>query len=265
MIKKLFFLTQFLLLLLISQAIFAQNTSEEIKPELEQIAEWLGIKEIASQADRVIDQTLVQLEQSTDTALNDEQKNQLRQTLQNNVGSSVLFEKILTDVSQQPTNTIDEVYAQLSKPVVIRARNFDIAMEMSGAIEKYQRFKQELENKPINTDRKNLLLRLDQALKISAIAARLQTDMENYCQRLAKKLINTELNSQLAVIEEEKYRQRKDYLIQQLLPLNAYSYRFMKDEELREYVEIIESDSVQATLNYYQQSMIRVLQQTGAE
>lgn len=226
--------------------------------QIETMADSLGVTTAARQADRIIDQNLSRLGQS----INESQRDQLRRQLQAAVGTEVLLASLVSYMVQQQPAASLRAQSLLSEPIVLRIRNFDVAMEMDSAFDKFQAYSQRLAVKPASRARQLLMQRLDKALQSSIIAAQLQSEIEQRTATLAASLKQQAPPILDLELTKNKQQQRQVHMAEVFLRLNLFSYRYVKDDELLHYVELLESDSIQALLDVGIQGLLRAL---GAE
>ena len=230
-------------------------------PDVERLMDWLGVSAAVNQVDRIIEQNLALLNHAPLTAgLDAGQKQVLRQKLLAATGTDTLLANTRAYIAQHLPVTSARAEAILAEPMAVRARNFDVAMEMVGSFEKFQSFVQQLEKKPPAEPRLALIQRLDSALRSSAIAALLQTEIEITSHLLASRLSTSSNPFQGTGLSDSRQIQRQQHMAEVALKLNLFSYRYMKDEELAQYIELLEDSSIQGLLDVSERGLLQGLE-----
>jgi len=195
--------------------------------EQESLLAWLEISTAAGQAGRLISQSLDRY-----PGLSDARRGGIQAQLEAAVGSEPLVAAITEALSQQAVNweAIEAVY-QL--PIARRARNFEAALMLSSAAEKFETFRAE---PPVSEARLALARRIDGALQSSRIAVILQTGIDAEVARLA--------GGEPAELDDDQQRARQQAMAEVAASLYVYAYRFLKDDELSELVEAMESPAI---------------------
>ncbi len=234
------------------------------EPDVDRLMEWLGISAAVRQVDRIIDQNLALSDDSSPAEQpgsgQHSNKQALRQKLVAATGASALLANTRAYIAQHLPIVSTRAEAILAEPMAVRARNFDVAMEMAGSFDKFQAFLQQLKENPVSEQRLLLIQRLDTALRTSAIAALLQTEIETTSHLLMARLNDNHASVQDAWLNDSRQQQRRQHMADMASKLNLFSYRFMKDEELTQYVELLEDSSIQALLRVSEQGLLQGLE-----
>lgn len=214
----------------------------------------LGISAAISQLDNLIAQTVSRMAADSTPPWSEARQQQLQQQLQAVTGTAVIQPAVERQVASKLSAPASKGITLLQDELVMRVRNFDVSLEMRGAVDKFQRFQQQLQLDDILRQRLELLERMDTALQMSKTAARLQTELEQSAIRLASDPEHA-VPTALEGLSAQKQHFRQQHLAKVLVQLNLYSYRYLQDEELRQYVEILEQEPVQALLAVCQQAL----------
>ena len=229
--------------------------------DVERLMEWLGISAAARQADRIIGQNLRLLSQPpAGEALSDEQQQYLHSKLSAATGADTVLANTRAYIAQHLPVSSAKAERILMEPLAVRARNFDVAMEMAGSFEKFQSFTEQLQDNPPPEQRRALLRRLDNALRSSAIAALLQTEIEITSRLAAARLSDTSKPFQDNRLSSHRQAQRRQYMAEVAMQLNLFSYRYMQDEELSQYIALLEDSSIQELLDISEQGLLQGLE-----
>jgi hypothetical protein len=213
----------------------ANNDSAAI--DISTLLSAVGVSAALAQVDTIITQTAA--------ALDDSQ--QIQRQLQQASNGAILFAATEAYVATN-LSANNQLRAQqlLQDELLTRVGNFDVALEMPGALDKFRAFQQQAKNRPASDERKQLIQRLDAALGSSVIAAMLQTEIEVSAFMLLKRQ-TAELAPSSKEMSERR-QQRQQYMAAVTGDLNLYSYRFMQNAELQRYVELLEQEALQALL-----------------
>jgi hypothetical protein len=241
------------------------------EPELERLLELLGVSAAARQADRIIEQNLTLMTQSSDGHRYSSAQLQLfRQQLLAASGSATVLASTQAYLAQNLPAESAQAEAILAQPIVARVRNFDVAMEMQGSFEKFQAYQRELGKTPPSEERLRLIQRLDQARRSSIIAALLQTEIEASCRTLLlrhshNQTSHNQTDTTVSLLPSDevtsrRQQQRQRYMAEVVSALDLYSYRYMQDEEIKQYLELLESSSIQTLLDASIQGLRQSLQ-----
>lgn len=242
-------------LLLGSVPLMAQSAGQQQAVEF--ALQRLAISPAIAQLDTVIGQTLQNLQHRADSALLPPQVKRIGDLLALHYAADRI--QLATErglLARLPSNS-EQAVALLDDALVGRVANFDVSLEMRGAVEKFARFQQQLVIEDVAAERIALLRRLDKALQSSVIAATMQAELAVAADLMAAHFIVPVAVSDAALASQQQQRQR--HLAKVLLALNLYSYRFMPDKELQRYVSLLEQDSIQTLLAASQQALYHSL------
>jgi len=209
--------------------------------------QWLGVTNATEQIDRIIDQEIELLTLRQGVELKKVQ--QLRERLITYSGSEKIQAAVKAFVNQRSSKINIELEEILQKPLMVRARNFDVALEMTGAFGKFNAFNKNRLKKPPNDERLALMKKLDQAQRTSKIAALMQTQINITVGRLMSKMMGkpwSEADPEWLSLQNQ---QRERHMSEVIVNLHLFSYRFMKDGELNDYIQLMNSPSVQSVLD----------------
>lgn len=257
-----------LLLTLASSAGAAQQpASSKAGPlDVEQLLRELGIADAIAQTDQIIAQSVAAIQPRVDAAAarqvhSTASLSSLSGLLSDSTGKEAIAAATSVYLAEHLPANVSEARRILDSALVIRARNFDVSLEMDGAFEKFVEFRTKLESQPAAEARVNLVRRLDTALFGSAIAAVLQTEIEITVETLAMRMAGSSLST---LSRADKLEQRQRHMAGIAADLHLFSYRFMQDRELEQYVELMEQNSIQQLLSVSLQGMQQALQASRA-
>jgi len=238
------------------QKVDVQSRGKEA--QIDRLLSWLGIAGNIQQIDRVVDQNSKHL--GGDFAK--ESAREFRHRMQAHDSSQSILNSVRADIIAVLDADIDTIDQLLAEPLPVRVRNFDVAMSMEGAQEKFRLYQEALQEKPPAVDRLALIERLGSALKTTAFVALIQTEINVTVQILTAKIGKTpELFLPDSLVNSQR-DQRESYLKDVSSDLNLFSYRFLKDSELRAYIEVMEKPNIQLLLNTAYAAIKRVLIQS---
>jgi hypothetical protein len=230
------------LLATVSSSVAAQS-----EDDIKQWLRWLGVTAATTQADRIITQEVSQLLKRQ--AINGEQVQPLSLNLSALAGSDTLTASVASFVIQHFPDSHGALAQTLQNPLFVRARNFDVAMEMEGAFQKYKSFdNKQILNSP-SENRIVLLKQLDRAQRTSHIAALIQTGLNIIASKAAANMAGKSWQSNDPQWLRLQIQQRERHMSDVIVRLNLFSYRFMKDNELEDYIKLLQSSGVQLMLD----------------
>lgn len=225
-------------------------TSAQAKP-YDDITQWLhrlGVSAATAQTDRIVKQELAALVERKE--LTSESLASINRQLAGRVSDDIVSTSVITFVTNQ---LADDTYTALEKiaqhPLWIRVRNFDVALEMAGAYNKFASYDTRRLRSPPTEARFALVKRLDKAQRTSEIAALMQTQLHQLVNILAARSSGKQWQDNGSDWVEQQQQHRQRYMSDIVVRLHLFSYRFMKDKELQAYVDLMESDSVQQVLD----------------
>jgi hypothetical protein len=237
----------------------AQDDSDNLKDNL-RLLSWLMIDDSIAQVDSLIEQyTSQQSLLLAELSLTDQQAQELKQQLLSNSGSSVIRENVQRYFVDHLPPGSDEAAQILSQGLPVRARNFDVVWLMSSVEQKWQAYQQTMVDNPPSEKRSALLQRLDHALKTSAIAALIQTEIDTTVKTFAAQITDAPPPAIITRFVKQQYEERQKYLEDKIVELHLFSYRYMKDAELQSYVEQMELPSIKAAVNVAQSGLQQAL------
>lgn len=221
------------------------------RARVSRLLNWLDIENNILQIDRVIRQN----SQHFASDLSGPEVKLLRQRLRRHNDSQEILQAVHSKIGIALAAKLYRIEHLLADPLPVRVRNFDVAMSMTGAKEKFRVYRENLQIKQPSTARLNLIKRLDSALKTTALVALIQTEINVTAQILVAEINrSTEPFLPSAVINFQR-QQRTAYIGGLSSDLHLFSYRFLKDAELIQYVELIEEPDIQLLLEAAYQSI----------
>ncbi|MEH6557560.1 MAG: hypothetical protein V7459_06695 [Oceanicoccus sp.] len=229
--------------------------------EAEQILRELGIADAIAQLDQVIAQSALAIQPYIDQSSLQSKAGSgsapLTDLLLRSSGTEAIAAATTAYMAQYLPPDTDEAREILDSELVKRVRNFDISLEMDGALDKFVAFQQKLKEQPVSEARASLIRRLDIALSGSAVAAMLQTEIEISVEALAARVMDAPLSIPHIPGKQD---QRQNHMAGIAANLHLFSYRYMQDRELQRYVELMEQDRIQQLLGVSMKGMQQALQ-----
>lgn len=215
------------------------------------VLDWLDIESSVLQIDRVIRRN----SQHYSLNLSAQEAEKLGQLLQLHADSQSVLKVVHAKIGVELATKVEGVERLLAASLPVRVRNFDVAMSMPGAKEKFRVYRKNLQKKHPSAARLDLVKRLDTALKTSAIVALIQTEINVTAQLLCSEISNKAEPFLPPSVVDYQRQQRMTYIGKLSSDLHLFSYRFLKDEELGNYVELLEQPSIQLVLESAYQSI----------
>lgn len=209
----------------------------------------LAITAASGQSEQVITQSVDNLDQTGLVELSSTARQQLESQLLTSLGSDPLMERTAIALQSLLPSTSADAEAMLNRPLMIRVRNFDAAMEVAGAPQKLQAFSAGLELRPPSVERRKLIVRLDTARRSSNIAALLQTEIDITVTMMAMTLSGQTPVLPIPSLMEQHRVQRQRYMAAVVNRLDLFCYRYMTEDELRQYVQLWEHPLLQDLLD----------------
>lgn len=214
------------------------NTLADSDTKVEKILSWLGVKAALQQFDGMAEEMIAAYVDSK--ALTLSQQQELKKLVKSQYNHEKLFHFLEEQLPLQvDANTITVSYQLLSGPLPERARNFDIVMEMPGAKQKFEQWR-EASSERVDAERAAAISALTRSGHQAQLAALLQT--------MAESLVRVHLDSDSMLRDElldAHLYTRQDYLFELSKQLNLYSYRFMRIDEINELTAVFENTDIQ--------------------
>jgi hypothetical protein len=217
------------LLLVLPWPVLAESDGD--KPTLDELLAWLEISTATAQADRVLLQSLARY-----PALSVSDRQAALAALTKRAGSDVLTRAVKAYIRQHGQAYLAPAGRLYDHPLVRRASNFEAALALSNASLRFHQYQQQLADNPPNSQRLALAKRIDQVLHSSQLAALMQTELDM--------IVDAWFQQTSQIPTEELLRQRQAYMAPMSEALYLYSYRFLKDAELQQFVELLEAGAI---------------------
>jgi hypothetical protein len=226
--------------------------SPDIVRRTSQLLDWLGVLALVEQAPLAVASS-IEAEAKFRRAT-PQQSAAWRQEIEADLSATALKQNLLRYVAQryQP-DLFSRAEALLEQPLARRVRYFELAMARPVAVTGLREFREELQRQP-QPARRKLVQELDSAAATSALAAALQT----YIGERVRQAAGAESTEPALLAAELAERQRylqpftEDYLL--------YAYRFLRDDELSAYRELLRNAQLQTLLAICQQGLVASLQ-----
>lgn len=246
---------------LATAVLFAASAVAQPKQDVKLWLQWLGVTAATRQVDRIIEQEVQHLSVQQVVAGSNVQA--FREKLLQHSGSKAVTTGVEAYLLSHLPNAGKTITAQLENPLAERVRNFDVALEMSGAFEKYQSFIDKQLQNPVSEKRIALMQQLDQVLRTSQIAALLQTQINITAKRLAENMTHNQraTNGEALQWVQVQMGQRRRHLRDVVVRLHLFSYRFMQDKEIQQYITLMNDRAVQSLLDTIVQGLEKSLQE----
>lgn len=140
----------------------------------------------------------------------------------------------------------------LQQPLAKRARYFELAMTQPGASKSLSEFRAQAHGEPAQ-GRRELAQEIDAAGASSALAAALQTAIAERVRAVAGGAATDDATLQAQIAERQRY----------LAPLTQeyvlYAYRYLRDDELAAYRDLLRDASLQWLLDVSRQGLLATL------
>ncbi|HUH37054.1 MAG TPA: hypothetical protein VL027_03810 [Spongiibacteraceae bacterium] len=143
-----------------------------------------------------------------------------------------------------------------------RVRNFDQVFGVDGAPEKFRDYRRQLAAQPPRAARRALIAAIDTSSDTSAHAAWLQTAVEDCAARHAAAVAGT---APALAPREQRLSERETALRDMAVDLSLYSYRFLRDEELQQYLDLLRQPAVRSARETAWQALRTALSQLCAQ
>jgi len=225
-----------------------------------QLLDWLGVSALLEQAPLALANS-VETEPGFRQA-SPQQAALWRRQLTARFKVPALQQDLLRYVAERyQAEAFERANAQLQEPLARRVRFFELATAQPSAVRGLREFREELRRLEQKRDaaarlaaRRELVRELDTAAGTSALAAALQTYVGESVRRSAGAEPASPDLLRAEVAERQRYLApfTEDYLL--------YAYRYLKDEELAAYRDLLDDTQLQWLLNICQQGLIATLQ-----
>lgn len=255
------------LLLLLSTTLYvAPARAQGVAPsaqtlaETRQLLDWLGISAL-------VDQVPLALTNSLETETRQRQANAQqaalwKRQLVSKYKVPALQQELLRYVAERyQADAFQRANHQLQEPLARRIRFFELATAQPSAVRGLRDFREELKRLESKREggeklaaRRELVRALDEAAGTSVLAAALQTYIDESVRRSAGAEPSSPELLRAEMIERQRYLASftEDYLL--------YAYRYLRDEELAAYRDLLGDTRMQWLLDVCRQGLIATLQ-----
>ena len=227
--------------------------------QITQVLDLLGVRAVLEQAPQVLDAAAA-AQAHFQPAAGVKSRRDLEEKLRPQVLATSVA-RYLRDHYQAAT--FERALQRLQEPLAKRARYFDLAMTQTGADDNLREFFAHnglpADSTPTAGDesgtqaRRALLDEIDSATGLSQLTATLQSAIAARVRAAAGEGAPNTDRLQAEIAERRRY----------LAPLAAaylrYDYRFLRDDELREYRDLMRDDAVQALLDLSRQAVLEAI------
>jgi len=196
--------------------------------------------------------------------LSEMQRLSLQRRLKTVAGSEALEDQLIDALSELDSQLFSIVDEQLQSPLIQRANNFDIALEMPGAYEKFGRYREgAVKDEP--AVRRELVMRLVSLKGQARIAALLQSELALMSELLTAELLDKKPSPIAEAVNRQQRKARESYLQSVATDLHLYSYVYMKTDELERLVAIFETPEVERVVQASVKALEQILTNARAE
>jgi|GEM_PF-783918 len=238
--------------------------SAQTLQETRQLLDWLGVSAVLEQAPLALSNSLEA--EGRFRQANAQQVALWRRQLVAQFKLPAMQQELLRYVAERyQADAFQHATRQLQEPLARRVRFFELATSQPSAVRGLRDFREELKKVESDHDpaqastekmsaRRNLVRALDTAAGTSALAAALQTYIEESVRRSAGADPADPERLRAEMAERQRYLApfAEDYLL--------YAYRYLKDDELAAYRELLADAQMQWLLNICEQGLIATLQ-----
>lgn len=232
-------------------ASFAAAQPAPVLQQTEQLLDWLGVLPLIDQIPLALT-TALEAEAKTQKAP-PEQVAAWRRQLEPRLQARRLKQDLVHYVAERyRLDTFRSADQLLQQPLAKRARYFELAMAQPGASKSLTEFRAQAHGEPSQT-RRDLAQEIDAASASSALAAALQTAIAERVHAIAGQAANDDATLQAQIAERQRYLAP---LTQQYL---LYAYRYLRDDELAAYRDLLRDASVQWLLDVSRQGVLATL------
>lgn len=243
-----------LLLVLLASVSNAQNpqVQHQVQQQTRQLLDWLGIIALLDQAPQALSAS-VDAEAKFRSAT-PAQTDAWRRELAPRLKPQQLQQDLVNYVAERyRAETFQRVEQVLQDPLAKRVRYFDLAMTQPGAVKNLPALRAQMHGEP-SPQRLELVQEIDAAGATSQLAAALQTGVSERVRRAAGAPASTD-----AVLQAE-IAERQRFLAPLLVDYSLYAYRYLRDEELSAYRDLLRDAQVQWLLDVSRQGLAAALQ-----
>lgn len=242
---------------------FAVNAAPAATAESEQVTQLLdqlGVRSLIEQTPAIL---AVAIEAETQFLGSKPQPANWRRELEAQLKAPLVLQNVIQFLrGHYRADTFARAQQRLQEPIAKRARYFDLAMTQPGAEKNLRDFlrqnasAQNAEKNPADNaadTRRNLLRDIDNANYSSRLMAALQSAIAARVREAAGSGAMDSALLQDEIAERQRYLQplAVDYLL--------YDYRYLRDDELNDYRDLLRDDSVQWLLDICYQAIIAAI------
>lgn len=239
-----------LCLLSLASALAAAQPAPVLQ-QTEQLLDWLGVLPLVDQIPLALNAAI---DAEADTLkVTPQQAAAWRRQLEPRLQPRRLKQDLVHYVAERyRLETFRSAEQLLQQPLAKRARYFELAMAQPGASKSLNEFRSQAQGEPPQA-RHDLAQEIDAASASSALAAALQTVITERVRASAGQSTTDEATIQAQIAERQRYLAP---LTQQYL---LYAYRYLRDDELVAYRDLLRDPSVQWLLDVSRQGLLATL------
>lgn len=233
------------------QSIQEKQTAQQKQQQTRQLLEWLGFAALLEQAPLALNLS-IEAEAGFRKAT-PQQIDAWRRELEPRLKPRQLQQDLVDYVVERyRAETFVQTQRLLEQPLAKRVRYFDLAMAQPGVVKSLQDFRVQAQGEP-HPGRRDLAQEIDAATSTSLLAAVLQTAVAERVRRAAGETASDEQAVAAQVAERQRY----------LAPLTVdyalYAYRYLRDDELSAYRDLLRDAQIQWLIDVGRQGLAAVL------
>ncbi len=181
-----------------------------------------------------------------------------RRDLEAQLKTAALQQSVLRFVRERASaDTLKKAQQRLQQPLAKRVRYFDLAMMQPGAEKNLRAYVAASASTaavaPTEAARRKVLAEIDAASASSRLMATLQSAIAMRVREAAGG------GQRDAVLLSDEMAERQRYLAPLAVSYLAFDYRYLRDDELQDYRDLLRDDSVQWLLDISRQALIATL------
>ena len=247
--------------LLLSTAVVAAPSSNADNNSVAQLLDQLGVRALLEQAPAVLAASIeAQAQNQSSTAIKSPSSSpNWRRELEAQLSPQLLAQAVQGYVNErQRADMLRAAQQRLQEPLAKRARYFDLAMTQPGAEKNLREFLAQhkvergsgVTSIPDSDARRAVLSEIDKASAMSALMATLQSAIAQRVQLAATG------DGGDAALLKDAIAERQRYLAPLATEYLLYDYRYLRDDELHEYRDLLRDEAVQWLLDVCRQAVL---------
>ncbi len=224
----------------------------QIQQQTRQLLDWLGFSALLEQVPAALSVSLEA--EARFRGATPAQTEAWRRALEARLKPQQLQQELVHYVAERyRAETVARATQVLQEPLTRRVRYFDLAMTQPGVAKNLPELRAQMHGEP-SPERRALIQDVDAAAATSLLVAVLQTGVTEHVRLAAGAAPSEESLMQAETAERQRF----------LAPLTAdyalYAYRYLRDEEIASYRDLLRDPQVQWLLDVSRQGLAAVLQ-----